>query len=253
MIIGAQMFTVREFAKTVEDFAETLKKIADIGYTTVQVSGTCEFDPAWLKGELDKNGLQCVLTHTKGDRMMADPAQVCRDHAVFGCHNIGIGAIPGGKIDDEIYENFVKDFLPVAKVFRDNGCKLYYHNHQMEFQRDRNGKIFLDRFLEDFTPDLLGVTFDTYWAQYGGADPAAWLSKLGGRVECIHLKDMAIVDKEQRMAPVGSGNINFDRVLQVAEDVNVSYLLVEQDKCYDEDPFVCLKKSYDYLTALGLH
>ena len=41
MKIGAQLFTVRDFTKTLDDFAETLKKIADIGYTTVQVSGTC--------------------------------------------------------------------------------------------------------------------------------------------------------------------------------------------------------------------
>ena len=30
MEIGAQLYTVRDYAKTTEDFAETLKKIADI-------------------------------------------------------------------------------------------------------------------------------------------------------------------------------------------------------------------------------
>lgn len=48
MNIGAQLYTVREFCKTLDDFALTLKKVADIGYRTVQVSGTCAFDPAWL-------------------------------------------------------------------------------------------------------------------------------------------------------------------------------------------------------------
>ena len=84
MIIGAQMFTVREFAKTVEDFAETLKKIADIGYTTVQVSGTCEFDPAWLKSELDKNGLQCVITHIPAQYLLVEQDN-CNGEDPFDC------------------------------------------------------------------------------------------------------------------------------------------------------------------------
>ena len=49
MKIGAQMYTVREFAKNLDDFSETLKKIADIGYTTVQVSGTCPYEAEWLR------------------------------------------------------------------------------------------------------------------------------------------------------------------------------------------------------------
>ena len=48
MKIGAQMYTVREFCKTTEGLAESLKKIADIGYTTVQLSGVCDYDPAWM-------------------------------------------------------------------------------------------------------------------------------------------------------------------------------------------------------------
>ena len=43
MQIGAQMYTTRESCKTLEGFAETLRRIADIGYQTVQVSGTCPF------------------------------------------------------------------------------------------------------------------------------------------------------------------------------------------------------------------
>ena len=256
MKIGAQLYTVRKFCTTTEDFAETLKKVADIGYTTVQVSGTCEFNPTWLRGELDKNGLSCVLTHTKPATILEDPVKVCKDHDVFACRHIGVGAMPhlnkDSGITDEDYDNFVANFMPVAKIFKENGHKLFYHNHQIEFARSGNGKLYMERLLEDFSPDLLGITYDTYWAQFGGADPAAWLAKMDGRVECIHLKDLAIVGKEQRMAAVGRGNINFDSVLKVAETVGVNYLLVEQDKCYDEDPFDCLKQSYEYLVSLGL-
>lgn len=71
MEIGAQLYTVREHTKTLEDFSRTLEKIAAIGYRNVQVSGTCAYEPAWLKAELDRTGLRCVLTHTDPGRIAA--------------------------------------------------------------------------------------------------------------------------------------------------------------------------------------
>ena len=69
MEIGAQFYTVRDFCKTLDDFAETLKKVADIGYRNVQISGTCPYDAQWLKEQLDRNGLRCVLTHIPAPRL----------------------------------------------------------------------------------------------------------------------------------------------------------------------------------------
>ena len=37
--IGAQLYTVCDFMKTIEDFDASCKKIKDIGYKIVQVSG----------------------------------------------------------------------------------------------------------------------------------------------------------------------------------------------------------------------
>ena len=253
MKIGAQLYTVRDFTKTIEGFSETLKKVADIGYTTVQVSGTCEFEAEWLRCELAKNGLECVLTHTKPSEIMENTAKVCFDHDVFSCRNIGIGAIPGGKMTDEVYGKFVCDFKPAAERVKSMGHKLFYHNHAFEFSRSADGRIFMDKLIEDFPPELLGITLDTYWVQFGGADSAAWLTKLKGRVECVHLKDMTATFKNgNRMAPVGYGNMDFERIIDAASGAGTEYLLVEQDDCYEEDPFECLRKSYAYLTSLGL-
>ena len=40
MKIGAQLFTLRDYCKIPEDFAETLKKVADIGYTIGDFDGS---------------------------------------------------------------------------------------------------------------------------------------------------------------------------------------------------------------------
>jgi sugar phosphate isomerase/epimerase len=53
------------------------------------------------------------------------------------------------------------------------------------------------------------------------------------------------------MAYLGEGNINFDRVFKKAEAAGTKYMLVEQDNCNGDDPFDCLKKSYEFLKARG--
>ncbi|MBQ9086440.1 MAG: sugar phosphate isomerase/epimerase [Clostridia bacterium] len=253
MVVGAQLYTVTKSCQTLEDLSETLKRVADIGYTTVQLSGVCEYEPEWMKEELKKNGLSCALTHISLDSMKADPVKVCRDHDILGCKYIGLGMMPNAReLNDELYDSFVKDIRPIVQTFAKEGHKFFYHNHHYEFMKSPNGKLYIERLAEDFSPEEFGVTLDTYWVQFGGANPLEWIDRLKGRIECVHLKDMKIVGKEQWMAPVGAGNMNFERIVDAAGKAGAEYLLVEQDKCYDEDPFECLKQSRQFLASLGL-
>ena len=250
MQIGAQFYTIRDFCKTPEDLALSLRKVADIGYKTVQISGTCPYDPQWLAQQLKENDLKCVLTHIPADRLQADAAAVAKDHDVFGCDYVGLGGygfhLPE---DEEFMGGFLKAYLPVAETLKANGKYFMYHNHAHEFKKE-NGRLILEQIAESMPSDLMGFTVDSYWVQVGGGDPAQWIEKLSGRVPCIHLKDCAY---GQKMAVVGEGNINFDRVFEKAEAGGTQYMLVEQDDCHGEDPFECLRRSYEYLRACGFN
>ena len=213
MEVGAQFYTIRDYCKNLDDFAESMKKVADIGYKNIQVSGVCAYEPERLAEQLKKNGLKCVLTHTAADGMVADAQKVASNHTVFGCDCIGLGSasFTAGKLQESM-DAFVEKFTPVAKTFRENGKYFMYHNHAHEFQWV-NGKPILEHFAERMPADLMGFTVDTYWVQAGGADPAQWIEKLSGRVPCIHLKDYAY-EGGAKMAVIGEGNINFDRVFE---------------------------------------
>lgn len=249
MEIGAQFFTVRDTCKTLEGFAETLKKVADIGYRTVQISGTCAYEPEWLDAELKKNGLKCVVTHISADRLANEAAKVAKEHDVFGCDHVGLGYYSFDPEKGQTFEKFVTTYGEVAKILKENGKYFMYHNHDQEFKKI-DGVRILDRICEAIPAELMGITFDTYWAQVGGADPAQCLEKLAGRIPCIHLKDCGY---GRRMDVIGEGNINFDRVFEKAEAGGTKYMLVEQDNCNDEDPIECLRRSYQYLSACGFH
>ena len=247
MQIGAQMYTTRESCKTLDGFSETLRRIADLGYHTVQVSGTCPYDGAWLKQELDRNGLRCVLTHIPVQKLTGETEKVIREHDLFGCRYVGLGFWAFDPERDMSWEKWLELFPPVAEKLHAGGKYFMYHNHDREFIRT-DGKIWMERLAEAVPAEKMGFTLDTFWVQVGGGDPAQWLERLSGRVPCIHLKDCAY---GQSMAVVGEGNINFDRVFEKAEAAGTEYMLVEQDDCHGEDPIECLRRSRLYLKACG--
>jgi len=253
MVLGAQLYTVRELIQTPEGIESTLKKIAEIGYTTVQVSGIGKIEPEKLRAICDRLGLKIVITHTSPDRILEEPEAVISDHRILGCDLIGIGSMPGKYgFTVEAVKKFIGDYLPVAKIIAKNGMRLMYHNHNMEFERI-GGKMILDMLAEGFDSELLGFTLDTYWVQAGGADPAEYLEKLSSRVPAVHLKDMGYRNskKGQIMCPVGEGNINWNRIIHACEKAGAKWALVEQDVC-EEDPLICLKKSFEYLHGQNL-
>lgn len=247
MQIGAQMYTTRESCKTLEGFAETLKRIADLGYRTVQVSGTCPYDGAWLKEQLDQNGLRCVLTHIPVPQLTGETERVIHEHDLFGCRYVGLGFWAFDPERDMSWDRWLELFPPVAKKLQDGGKYFMYHNHDREFIRE-NGKTYMERLVEAVPAARMGFTLDTFWVQVAGGDPAWWLERLSGRIPCIHLKDCAY---GRSMAVIGEGNINFDRVFEKAEAGGTEYMLVEQDDCHGEDPIECLRRSREYLKACG--
>lgn len=244
MEIGVQLYTLRDFCKNSEDFEESLKKVADIGYKYVQVSGTCDYRAEWLDEKLKANGLKCVLTHIPSDKLKKETEKVCRDHTVFGCDNVGLGCY---NFAENTTEDFYSEFDDTIKKISENGKYFMYHNHASEFIK-YDGKVILQHLAEHYSPDEVGFTLDTYWIQAGGGDPGYWIEKFSGRVPCIHLKDFAY---EGKMAVVGEGNINFDRVFEKAQAAGTKYMLVEQDDCNGENPFDCVKRSYEYLKSVG--
>lgn len=254
MKIGAQLYTVYQKTQTLEGFDNALKTVSDIGYKAVQVSGTCAYDPFWLKDSLQKYDLTCVLTHIDPGKVIEQTEQVVKDHRVFGCQHIGIGAMPGemrGSIDG--YEAFKKTFLPVALKMRDMGAKLLYHNHWFEFE-PLNGKDVIQRIFDDFPEDSIDFTLDIGWASFAGQDVLSLIRQLAGRLSRIHLKDYAdlpvdwSITTKAYLRPIFEGKLDYISIIKELKNAGCEYALVEQDWCYNEDPFDCLKRSYENVT-----
>lgn len=252
-VLAAQLFTVRDFTKTAEDFAETIAKISAIGYTAVQVSATGPIPPTEVKKICDDHNIRIVITHIPWPRLQEDIGAVIDEHNLWECKHVAVGSMPFHFI--EAGEEGLRQFLPqateVGRTLHEAGLTFSYHNHSFEFIR-YGDKCGLEILFEETDPRYVKAELDTYWIQFGGGDVRDWILRLKDRLPVIHLKDLAMKGwRDHLMMEVGEGNLNWPGILDACREANVEWYAVEQDIC-PGDPFESLATSYRNLTKMGL-
>ncbi len=250
-ILAAQLYTLRRQMKTPEEIRGGLRRVREIGYTSVQVSGIGAIDPGELRGICDSLGLTVCATHTPLEEILNQTKEVAERHKILGCPLVGIGS--GGPL---VFNDHPKrsDYRLLARQLNEAGRKLQrfglrfaYHNHNAEFQKLEDGGIGMETLLRETDPSLVGFILDTYWVQAGGASPVDYIRRLKGRIEVIHFKDMALDAKRSPVfSEIGGGNLNWGAILAACRETGVKTAAIEQDEC-PRDPFDCLRASYDYL------
>ena len=250
--IGAQLYTVRDYVKTKEDFDLSLKKLSDIGYKAVQLSGIGEIEAEDIREICDKYKITAVCTHRSMDEYLNNLEWSIDFHKKTGCTIAGLGAMPGiwGDFTEENVVEFVKDMNRISAEFKKNGISFAYHNHAVEFIKLANGQYLMDYFIENGEFDFI---VDVYWLAFAGINPAEFIRKLGKRAIVIHFKDLKIErGNKQQMAEVMVGNLDWDEIIKASEEAGALWAMVEQDTC-EGNPFDSLKISYDNLKTKGFN
>ncbi|NLV90945.1 MAG: sugar phosphate isomerase/epimerase [Firmicutes bacterium] len=264
--------TVRESFQTDGAFA-TLKKLHDIGYRAVEMSQVemSEANVKEMKTAVDDLGmdicaLSTVVENTNPRRRMdslAEDFDKLLEHAeLLGTRYLRIGALPFeymGKKDK--YLEYAEQLNKYGRKLKEHGLKLFYHNHHFEFEKF-DGKFALDLLVENTDPEYVGIELDTHWIQRGGQDPIAWIRKLKGRVEIVHLKDYRIAPPKEftgpqsmaemvQFAEIGEGNLDFPGIIQACIECGTEYMPIEQDNTYGRDPFDSLRISMENIKKMG--
>ena len=252
-LLAAQLFTVRDYTKTMEGFADSIAKVSAIGYTAVQVSAIGPVPPADVKQICDDHGITIVNTHVAWPRLQDDIAAVIDEHQRWECKHVAVGSMPRHFIEagEEGIRQFAAQAAEVGRSLHEAGLTFSYHNHSFEFIR-YGDKCGLEILFDETDPRYVQAELDTYWIQFGGGDVCDWIVRLKDRMPVIHLKDMATVSwREQVMKEVGEGNLNWPGILDACREANVEWYAVEQDTC-PGDPFESLAISYRNLAKMGL-
>jgi sugar phosphate isomerase/epimerase len=253
--LAAQLYTIRDFIKTVPDFAASMARVRAIGYAGVQLDLEHHPDvPAReIKRICDENGLTICITHFGYEHFTGNLADVIERQTIWACDQTAIVAMPRSFHDEgaDGYRRFATEASQIGATLAASGITLSYHNHSFEFVRfgDQTG---LEILFAASDPRHLKAELDTYWIQHGGADPAAWIRRMAGRMPVVHVKDMAILpDGKQVFAEVGQGNLNWPAIIEAIHAAAVPWIVVEQDHCR-RDPFESLQLSYRYLAQFDL-
>ena len=251
--LGVQLYTVRDYLKDPAFADLTFKTLSDLGYTEVQTAGNA-FDAA-LFGELaKKNGISIIGTHYSQDKILHAPEETMEIHRMWGTTNVGIGGMPPAPRESlEELKKFIKEFNAAAELYAKEGFRLTYHNHNFEFYRIDGYKTVMDILYEELDPTNISFVLDTCWVAAGGGDVCAWMEKLKGRLDILHLKDLWFkYDKRKgaylpSMTEIGHGNLDWKSILDVAEKIGVKHYVVEQDENFLSTPFESLKTSTAFL------
>lgn len=249
--IGVQLYTIRDYCQTKEDFEESMEKVAKIGYKVVQLSAIGDIPAKDIKEICDKYGLKIACTHRSYDEYTKNFDFSVDFHKTCGCTVPGLGAIPGWdsiKTKQQAI-NMTEELNKIARKFKEHGMTFSYHNHAIEFKKI-NGKYLMDYFLEYGEFDFI---IDVYWLAVAGINPAEFIRKNKNRIKMVHFKDLKVVNNAPAICEVMEGNLDWDDIIAASFESDAEYALVEQDTCDNGAPFTCLETSYNNLKTKGFN
>lgn len=243
--LGVQLFTVRDYMGNEASMKETFARLKSMGYDEVQTAG-CPV-PYDVFGNLCADaGLEIVGTHDNLSMMFDEPEKAMECHDLLHTKIMGIGGY--GFADVAALDDFCVKVNRLCSVIGPRGFKFSYHNHSSEFCKLEDGKTILAHLADSLDAKYATFCLDTYWVQHGGGDVREWIKKLAGRIEIIHLKDMAMTPGGAVMTEIGNGNLYWEGIIEEANNSGVNHFVVEHDVNWtDDDPFKSLEISADYL------
>lgn len=250
--VGIQLYTVG--ADLQNDPANTLKKLAEIGYSEVETAGTGKLSAAQLRGLIDQAGLRAPSAHLMFG--MADTEKLLEDAKTLGAR-YAVSSILAPRAPEGGMQGVLKllnslsidDFKIIAAKANEigqsakaAGLQYAYHNHNFEFRDLGGGRRGYDILLSETDPALVKFEADCGWMRVAGANPVEYLDKHAGRFAMLHIKDFRGIEKPVTtlMAPdapkpteLGRGSIDIKSVVRAGRRNGIEHMFVEQ-----EPPFV---------------
>ena len=249
-----------------------LKKVAQMGYTTIELAGynvegrIGAVPMADFKKYADDAGLKITSTHAGSpvndyNRRNLEQAKefwkkAVDHHAAIGCKYLIQPGQPSTRSTEEV-ALVGEAFNEAGKIAQAAGLKFAYHNHSGEFERvvprgrevlpkvwpwgriPEGAKMIYDGLLEATDPSLVEFELDVYWAVMGLQDPVAYMQKYPDRIRLLHIKDKAVLGE--------TGMMNFQKIFEVAYANNITDFFVELEGYTQGTQFEGVKGCAEYL------
>ncbi len=244
--VAVQLYSLREEAAA--DFGAVIDHVGRMGAVGVELAGFHGMAPAEVRSRLDAAGLVAASSHV-GDPSPDALARTLDDLLAVGCTTAVLAFLPPAAFTDaDAVARSAETINAAAAAAHSRGMTFGYHNHFWELQSMIADRPALLDLFDRLDPAVV-AELDIYWTRVGGADPAAVIGALDGRVRLLHVKDGPADDPKAPMVAVGSGVVDVAGALRASDAV--AWHIVELDRCAT-DMATAVHDSITFLVRNGL-
>jgi len=232
---GFQVWTIRE--KLVPNFAETLKEMAAMGYSQVEMCSPLGYSNAGfeplnsmsgteMRKIIEDAGLTCVSSHYNMGELRDS-----LDNRLEWASQLGMKQMVAASfwlpkeasVDD--YRRAADELNGIGEKTKAAGIQMVFHNHHMEFEK-RGEELIYDALLQQFDPGLVKMQFQVAVVDIG-YKAADYFRNNPGRFISAHLADYSSELKKQ--VPIGQGIVDWKDFFEAAKIGGVQNFFVEMD------------------------
>jgi len=260
--VGLELYSVRN--QLDRDVAGTLAMVRRMGFAEVEVAMLHGLSAEQFAARLKSVELKATSMAAAYEDLQEKLDLVKERAEAFSAKWVVLAWIPhNGEFTAELAKRVAGEMNEWGESLRKNGMRLAYHPHGYEFRR-ADGYEFLPAegrspfavLLNETNPKTVFFEVDTFWAEVAGQNSAQLITRLGGRVRLLHLKDLrkgaktgiftgAAADEDS--VALGDGMIDWRAVLAAARKAGVEKYFIE-----DESPAVekQVPRSLEYLAEM---
>lgn len=247
--LGFQVWTIKD--DLVKDFPGTLKKMAALGYKSVEMCSPPGYESSGfgpligmmgkeMKKIVEDCGMTLDSTHY-GFGELRDNLNERIDFALESGQKQMICSsfwLPKDATMSD-WMKAVDELNEIGSKTKKVGIQTGFHNHHMEFEKI-DGVLIYDKLMEHFDSDLVKMQFQVAVISIG-YQAADYFKKYPERFISAHLADWSSV--ENKSVAIGKGVVDWKELLTAAEKSGVKNYFVEMDQ-------EMFKENADYLLKL---
>jgi sugar phosphate isomerase/epimerase len=219
---------------------------------------------------MDELGMSLISTHCNPDFTMKKESESEFKKLVDDAASIGmkylINPFLGTLKTADEWKKAAEGLNRQGEICAKAGLKAGYHNHHFEFKKFADGTSPEQILLDGTDAKLVDFELDLYWIVKSGENPDEWLTKYKDRFRLCHVKDLykeeklkEIEAKEKSTDPfwpvggstiIGTGRIDFPKLLNTAKNNGIEYFIVEQERFDNTTPLKAAEADAEYMKKL---
>ncbi len=261
---------------------DTIRKIADLGYTGIEVladvphawpAGLLEERKQSIRDALAEHGLTISNVNAFMMNAVADPRQpywhpgwtdpdphyraIRREHTKRSLQlakEIGAPHIttePGGQLQEgqtwtQGADIFYEELMPCVEVAEQIDMPLLIEP-EPELLIEKFGEYL--KFMERINSPLVGLNFDIGHAYCVGEDPQDWIAEMAPHTKHYHFEDIAVSRVHEHLIP-GHGAIDFSATLAEIQKTGYDGWITVELYPYIDNPDAAARQAREYLTKV---